>query len=130
MAAIAIAFAAVQFLGWDLALRFGGPAGFHLSVDLIRQEPARTSVAQNRVSADSVTWVLEHVDTPGIRRLKALTPEEQLEVTRERGIHHLPYLALGLVPLYALLLQWVYRSRRHRYGVHLVFGLYAHSFFC
>jgi hypothetical protein len=37
-------------------------------------------------------------------------------------------LALGLVPLYALLLQWVYRSRRRRYGAHLVFGLYAHSF--
>ena len=70
----------------------------------------------------------EYVDTPGIRRLKALTPEEQLKVTRERGIHYLPYLALGLVPVYAALLQWVYRPRHRRYGAHLVFGLYTHSF--
>ena len=128
LAAIALAFATVQFLGWDLGLRFGGPAGFRLSLDLLRQVPPRTSVAQGRLSADSVPWVLEHVDTPGIRRLKALTPEEQLKVTRERGIHYLPYLTLGLVPLYAVLLQWVYRSRHRRYGAHLVFGLYAHSF--
>ena len=35
LAAIALAFAAVQFLGWDLDLKFGGP-GFHLSFDLLR----------------------------------------------------------------------------------------------
>jgi hypothetical protein len=49
-------------------------------------------------------------------------------VARERGIHYLPYLALGLVPVYAVLLQWVYRTRHRRYGAHLVFGLYTHSF--
>jgi hypothetical protein len=48
---------------------------------------------------------------------------------RERGLHYLPYLVLGLVPIYAALLQWVYRARRRRYGAHLVFGLYVHSFF-
>ena len=127
LAAIALAFAAAQFLGWDLGLKFGGP-GFYLSFDLLRQVPAPTTVAQGQLTADSVPWVLEHVNTPGIRRLNALTPEEQLKVTRERGIHYLPYMALGLVPIYAALLQWVYRSRHRRYGAHLVFGLYAHSF--
>lgn len=125
--AIAFAFATFQLLGWDLGLRFGGP-GFHLSFYLLQQVPPSTAVTRDRISADSVPWVLEHVDTPGIRRLKALTPEEQLKVTRERGIHYLPYLTLALVPLFAALLQWVYRSRRRRYVAHLVFGLYAHSF--
>ena len=73
--------------------------------------------------------MLEHLDTPGIRHLKALSPEEQLKVTRERGLHYLPYLTLGLVPIYAVLLQWVCRARHLRYGAHLVFGLYLHSFF-
>jgi len=49
-------------------------------------------------------------------------------VTRDQGIHYVPYLALGLVPIYAALLQWVYRARHRRYGAHLVFGLYLHSF--
>jgi hypothetical protein len=84
---------------------------------------------EGRVSADSVSWVLNNVDTPGIRRLKALSPVEQAKVTRERGIHYVPYLALGLVPIYAGLLQLVYRARRRRYGADLVFGLYVHSFF-
>jgi hypothetical protein len=128
LAAIAFAFAAFQFLGWDLGLRFGGPAGFHLNFDLLPQAPAPTTVAKGRLTADSVPWVLEHVDTPGIRRIKALTPDEQLDVARERGIHYLPYLTLALVPLYAVLLQWVYRSRQLRYAAHLVFGLYGHSF--
>jgi hypothetical protein len=49
-------------------------------------------------------------------------------VTRDQGIHYVPYLALGLVPIYAALLQWVYRARHRRYGARLVFGLYLHSF--
>ena len=128
LSAIAVAFAAVQFLGWDLGLKFGVP-GFELSFYLLQQVPPRTTVAEGRLIADSVPWVLEHVDTPGIRHLKALSPEEQLKVTRERGIHYLPYLTLGLVPIYAVLLQWVYRACHRRYGAHLVFGLYLHSFF-
>jgi len=89
-------------LGWDLELRFGGP-GFDLSFYLLQQVPPRTAVAQDRLTADSVPWVLDHVDTPGNRRLKALSPEEQFNVTRERGIHYVPSLALGLVPIYAAL---------------------------
>lgn len=73
--------------------------------------------------------VLDYADLPGIRRFKALSLEEQSRVMREHGIHYLPYLALGLVPIYAALLHLAYRARRLRYGAHLVFSLYVHSFF-
>ena len=125
---IAIAFAAVQVLSWDLGLRFGGP-GFLVSFYMVQQAPPDTAIAQGRLSVDSIPLVLDYVDIPSIRRFKALSPEEQLRVMRERGIHYLPYLALGLVPIYAALLGWVFRARRRRYGAHLVFGLYAHAFF-
>jgi len=128
LSAIAVAFAAVQFLGWDLGLKFGGP-GFDLSFYLFQQVPPPTAVAQGRLSADTIPWALEHVDTPGIRHLKALAPEEQLKVTRKRGIQYLPYLVLGLVPIYAVLLQWVYRAPHRRYAADLIFALYVHSFF-
>jgi hypothetical protein len=45
--------------------------------------------------------------TPGIRHLRSLWSDEQLQIARERGIHYMPYLALGLVPIYAVLLQCV-----------------------
>jgi hypothetical protein len=115
-------------LSWDLGLRFGGP-GFIVSFYLVQQAPPPTIVAQSRVSVDSIPLVLDYVDIPSIRRFKALSPEEQFRVMRERGIHYLPYLALGLVPIYAALLGWVYRARRRRYRAHLAFGLYAHAFF-
>lgn len=125
--AIGLAFAAVEFLGWDLGLRFGGP-GFDLSFYLMQQVPPSTTVAPGRLVADTVSWTLEHVDTPGIRHLRTLSPGEQLELARGRGIHYLPYLVLGLVPIYAMLLHGVYRTRRRQYAAHLVFALYAHSF--
>jgi hypothetical protein len=129
LASIALAFAAFQFLGWDLGFRFGG-RGVDLSFYLFQQAPPQTTtLAHGRVRADSVSWVLEHVNTPGIRHLRSLSPDEQLKVARERGIHYLPYLALGLVPIYALLLQRVYRARQRRYGADLVYGFYTHSFF-
>lgn len=127
LATIALAFAAVQFFGWDLSLRFGAGSA-QLRFDMLQHAPPSTTVAASRLRVDSVPWVLEHVDTQGIRQLKTLAPEEQLKIARERGIHYLPYLTLGLVPVYSALLQWVYRNRRRRYGVHLVFGLYVHSF--
>jgi Protein of unknown function (DUF3667) len=53
LTAIAVAFAAVQFLGWDLGLKFGGP-GFDLSFYLFQQIPPSTAVAPTRLSVDSV----------------------------------------------------------------------------
>lgn len=127
LAAIGLAVAAVEVLGWDLGLRFGGP-GFDLSFYLMQQVPPSTTVARGRLIADTVSWVLEHVDTPGIRHLRTLSPEEQLALARGRGIHYLPYIVLGLVPVYAMLLHCVYWVRHRRYAAHLVFALYAHSF--
>lgn len=127
LAAIALAFAAVQFLGWDLSLRFGA-GGAQLRFDMLQRAPPSTTITTSRLRVDSVPWVLEHVETKGIRKLRALAPEKQLKIARDRGIHYLPYLTLALVPVYSALLQWVYRTRRRRYGVHLVFGLYTHSF--
>lgn len=124
---IAIAFAAVQLLGWDLGLRFGGP-GFSASFYLLQQAPL-TADAQSQLSVDTIPLALDYADLPSIRRFKALSPEEQFKVMRERGIHYLPYLALGLVPIYAALLRWVYHARHLRYGAHLIFSLYVHSFF-
>src|SRR5215510_1351215 len=49
---IAIAFAAVQLLGWDLGLRFGGP-GVSVSFYLLQQAPPTTS-AQSWLSVDTV----------------------------------------------------------------------------
>jgi Protein of unknown function (DUF3667) len=126
LSTIAIVFTAAQLLGWDLGLKFGGP-GFSVSFYLLQQ--AAPTAVQSQLSVNTIPLVLDYVDIPSIRRFKALSPEKQIEVMRERGIHYLPYLALGLVPIYAVLLQWVYRARNRRYGAHLVFGLYAHSFF-
>jgi hypothetical protein len=118
---IAIAFTAVQFMGWDLGFSFG-----RLRFNLF-QVP-RTAVTQDQPNVDTSHWVLKYIDTPGIRHFKALSPEEQIKVTSERGIRYVPYMALGLVPIFAALLQWMYRNRHCRYGAHLVFSLYAHSF--
>src|SRR5262245_59662230 len=65
LAAIALAFATAQFLGWDLGLRFGA-FGIDLSFYLLQKEPSPTTVAGHRLTADTVSWVLEHADTPGI----------------------------------------------------------------
>lgn len=127
LASIAIAFAAFQFLDWSVGLRFGA-GDAKLDFYILQQAPARTVVAPTRMTGDSVTWVLEHINTPGVRRLKALSPEERLKVTRERGIHFLPYLALLLAPIFAVLLRWMYRDRHLRYAAHLVVSLNLHSF--
>src|SRR5215510_4712546 len=75
---IAIAFTAVQLLGWDLGLKFGAP-GFSVDFYLSQQVPP-TAVAQNQLRVDSVPLVLDYVDLPSIRRFKALSPEEQINV--------------------------------------------------
>jgi len=127
-AAIVVAFAAAQFLGWNLGLRFGG-FGVDVSFYLLQQVPPLNAIAQGRFVQDTNPWVLDHVDTPGVRRLNALSPEERAKAIRERGIHYLPYFALALVPIYAALLHWIFRARDRRYGADLVFALYVHSFF-
>jgi Protein of unknown function (DUF3667) len=39
-----------------------------------------------------------------------------------------PYAALAMQPLFAGLMQWVYRNRRKPYGEHFLFSLHMHAF--
>ena len=130
LAASALAFAAVQFLHFDLGLRLPGDNNlFLLQLPREAQTTAGRQAAKKvEVEFDTVDFALKYVDTPGIRRLRALSPQERSKVVSERGIHYLPYLALGMVPIHAVLLQLLYRNRRRRYGAHLVFSLHTHSF--
>lgn len=64
-----------------------------------------------------------------------LSREEKSEQLSAGMLRYAPYAAVGLLPLFALLLKVVYagRSRRHpsrprRYAAHLVFGAHNHAF--
>lgn len=128
LAVIAIAFAMVQFFDWDLGLKFGLTEQ-NLALYLVQKSPPRTTVSSERIRADSNPFALEYVKTPGISHLKTLPRDRQLQVAHQRGIHYLPYLTLALVPIYAALLMWIYACRRMRFGAHMIFALYLHSFF-
>lgn len=72
------------------------------------------------------------------RRIDAfnrLSREEKSQQLSAGVLRYAPYAAVGLLPLFALLLKVVYagRSRRHpsrprRYAAHLVFGAHNHAF--
>jgi hypothetical protein len=128
LAVIAIAFAMVQFFGWDLGLRFGLTRPT-VSLYLVQKSQPRTAVSSEQIRAESNPLALDYVRTSGILHLKALPREQQLQVPHQRGIHYLPYLTLALVPIYAVLLMWIYARRRMRFGAHMIFALYLHSFF-
>ena len=120
-----IVFGAVQFFGLNLGLRMYGDQGVHL---------LRTS----RLSADqghgfgllltSMQVIMDHVDSPSVRRFVGLTPEERFTFLRARRTQYVSYLVLFLVPLYALALGLFYRNRRRPYAEHLIFGLHCQSF--
>ena len=86
-----------------------------------------------------------HLDTGGsawlaplARRLEdynRLPSAEKAEQVRAGMLRYAPYAAIGLLPLFALLLKLVYAAsaRRHssrpqRYAAHLVFGAHTHAF--
>ncbi len=64
-----------------------------------------------------------------------LSREEKSRQLSAGALRYAPYAAVGLLPLFALLLKIVYagRGRRHpsrprRYAAHLVFGAHIHAF--
>lgn len=62
----------------------------------------------------------------GYKRLKQERGEDSLgTILREQ----VPNAMFVLMPLYALILSMLYRGRRLRYPVHLVFALHVHAFF-
>jgi hypothetical protein len=63
-------------------------------------------------------------------RLKAWkdNPAAESKHLLERASNDLPYVAMLMVPVFALLTALAYRSRRRYYGEHLVFAFHVQSF--
>jgi hypothetical protein len=120
-----IVFAAVQFFGLNLGLRLYGDHGVHL----LRSSPLSGYEDQGYgLRLTPVQIILDHFDTPGVRRFGAMSREDRFTFLRARRAQYVSYFVLFLVPIYALTLGLFYRNRRRRYAEHLIFGLYAHSF--
>jgi len=120
-----IVFGAVQFFGLNLGLRLYADQGVHL-------------LRSSRLSANEghgigfgltpVQLILDHFDTPGVRRFGAMSPEDRFTFLRARRTQYVSPFVLFLVPLYALTLGLFYRNRRRRYAEHVIFGLHCQSF--
>ncbi|MGM9486540.1 DUF3667 domain-containing protein [Ideonella sp. YS5] len=54
--------------------------------------------------------------------------EREMRQVPERFVRHWGSAMFALLPIYALLLKLVYRSRRMRWSEHLVFALHLHAF--
>jgi hypothetical protein len=118
-----IVFAAVQFFGLNLGLRLYGEEGVHLL------RSSRVSVDGSRGYSLRLTpIILDHFDTPSVRRFGAMSPEERFTFLRARRAQYVSYFVLFLVPIFALTLGLFYRNRRRRYAEHLIFGLHCQSF--
>lgn len=120
-----IVFAAVQFFGLNLGLRLYGDQGVHFlrSSRLIGAEDHGYGLRLTPVQI-----ILDHFDTPGVRRFGALSVEDRFTFLRERRAQYVSYFVLFLVPILALTLGLFYRNRRRRYAEHLVFGLHCQTF--
>ena len=120
-----IVFGAVQVFGLNLGLRFYGDQGVHVL------RSSRLSADEDRgyvLQLASMQMILDHFESPGVRRFGAMSPEERFSFLRARRAQYVSYLVLFLVPLYGLTLGLFYRNRRRRYAEHLVFGLHCQAF--
>ncbi len=120
-----VVFGAVQLFRLDLGLRFYADHGVHL---LRSARGSGAGLTGGGARLAPVQIVLDQVDTPGIRRLRALSAEERFAFIHARRASYAPYFVLFLVPLFALTLGLLYRDRRRSYAEHLVFGLHGQSF--
>jgi hypothetical protein len=120
-----IVFAAVQLFGLNLGLRFYADHGIHVlrSTRLSAEEGP-----EQVLRAGPVQIILDHFDTPAVRRFAALPPEQRFTFLRARRAPYVSYFVLFLVPAFALTLGLFYRGRRRRYVEHLVFGLHCQAF--
>ena len=125
LAASVIVFAVAQIYGLNLTLRLFGDHGIHL----IRGTPV-SGEDENSLSSRllPIQLILDHVDTAKVRRFGSMSVEERFKFLRARRVQYISSFVLFLVPLFALILKFSYRSRRRRYGEHLIFGLHTHSF--
>jgi hypothetical protein len=120
-----IVFGAVQFFGLNLGLRFYGDHGVHL----MRSSPLSNDADHaHGLGLTPVQIILDHFDTPGVRRFGAMSRDDQFTFLRARRAQYVASLVLFLVPIYALTIGLFYRNRRRRYAEHLIFGLHCQSF--
>ena len=125
LAASLVVFAAVQFLGLGASLRFYGEHGIHL----LRASPVSADESASLTTRlTPLGVIIDHVDTRGVRRFKAMSGEERFKFLHAKRAQSLSYFVLVLVPLFALISSLCYRDRHQPYGTHLVFGLHTHSF--
>ncbi len=120
-----VVFAAVPLFGLNLGLRLYGEQGVHLL------RSARLPAGANHgygLGLTPVQIIMDYVDTPGVRRFGAMSPEDRFTFLRARRTQYVSPFVLFLVPLYALTLGLFYRNRRRRYAEHLIFGLHCQSF--
>lgn len=120
-----IVFASAQFFGLNLDLRLYGDQGMHFlrSSRLIGAENQG-----NGMRLMPAQIILDHIDTPGVRRFGAMSAEDRFTFLRARRTQYVSYFVLFLVPVLALTLGLFYRNRRRRYAEHLVFGLHCQTF--
>lgn len=121
-----IVFTAVHYFALNLDLRFYGNQGIHF----LRTTPLSVDVANHvhAVRLAPVQIILDHFDTPAVRRVGAMSPEERFKFLQERRAPYVSYFLLFLVPALAVTLGLFYRNRRRRYAEHLVFGLHCQTF--
>jgi hypothetical protein len=120
-----IVFAAVQYFGLNLGLRLYGDQGVHL----LRSARLPSDVDHGfGLGLTPVQIILDHLDTPGVRRFGAMSGDERFTFLRARRAQYVSYFVLFLVPLYALMIGLFYHNRRRRYAEHLIFGLHCQSF--
>lgn len=119
-----IVFAAAQVFGLNLGLRFYADRGLHI----VRSTRLPASDGPGNLRLTPVQIILDHFDTPAVRRLRAMPPEERFTFLQKRRASYVSYFVLFLVPAFALTLGLVLRNRRRRYAEHLVFGLHGQTF--
>jgi len=117
-------FAAVQGLNLDVGLRFYGDHG----IRFLRSSPV---VVEDGASVSAITpvrIVLDHVNTPAIRRFRSMTASQRFQFLHARRAQYVSYLLFLLVPVFAGILALCYRDRHVPFAGHLVFGAHVHSF--
>lgn len=119
-----IVFATVQLFGLNLGLRFYGNQGVHI----LRSTRLSVDDHAYALRLAPVQIILDHFDTPAVRRFAAMSLEERFAFLRARRATYVSYFVLFLVPALAVTLGFFYRDRRRRFAEHLVFGLHCQTF--
>lgn len=120
-----VVIAAVQVFGLDLGLRLVGEQGVYL---LRSARPATAPASGQHQRMTPVQIILDHADTPGVQRLRAMSPDERSAHLKTRRTAAVSWFLLLLVPLLALTLGLFFRHPRRSFVEHLVFGLHSQAF--